>query len=76
MQLGSIYAKHIFSPHFESTFKAAVTLIILPAITNIYYAIRPQGLFSGIMPFAMPIVCLANYIYFINKDMKGYCFTQ
>ena len=28
------------------------------------------------MPFAMPLLCLSNYIYFLNKDFQNYCFTE
>ena len=64
------------NPHFDLTFKAAVALITLPGLTNIYYLLRPHSILAGLMPFAMPLLCLSNYIYFLNKDFQNYCFTE
>jgi hypothetical protein len=74
--MATIYAKHAMSEHFDSTFKAAVFLIVLPSLTNLYYALRPHSTLAGIMPFAIPLVCLANYVYFLNNDLQNYCFTK
>ena len=64
------------SPHFGNTFKAAVFMLTLPSFTNIFYAIRPQSALAGIMPFAVPLICLGNYIYFLNKDFEAFCLTN
>lgn len=64
------------TPHFALTFKAAVSLIFLPALTNIYYAIRPSSVLAGVMPFAVPLLCLTNYLYFMSKDFQNFCFTN
>jgi uncharacterized membrane protein YoaT (DUF817 family) len=71
-----VYSRHFFTEHFASTFKAAVALIVLPSLTNIYYALRSHSLLSGAMPFAVPLVCLTNYIYFLNKDMQQFALTS
>jgi hypothetical protein len=59
--------------HFELTFKAAVGMLVLPSLTNIYYALRPHSILSGIMPLAVPLLCFANYVYFVNRDFQQYC---
>jgi len=64
------------SPHFANTFKAAVFMLTLPSLTNIYYMMRPNSMLAGIMPFAVPLLCLGDYIYFLNKDFEAYCLTN
>jgi hypothetical protein len=75
-ELVVLYSKHFFSDHFALTFKAAVALLVIPSLTNIYYALRPNSIFSGIIPYAMPLICLTNYIYFFNKDMQQFSLTN
>lgn len=69
VELATIYSKNVFSSHFEQTFKAAVALLSLPSLVNIYYALRPNSILAGVMPFAVPIFCLASYIYALNSDL-------
>jgi hypothetical protein len=75
VELGGIYAKNVLNPHFELTFKAAVAMLTLPSLTNIYYAIRPHSVLSGVMPFAVPLLCLFNYMYFMTKDFHTFCLS-
>ena len=75
-ELVKIYANHFFEEHFSSTFKAAIALLVVPSLTNIYYSIRPHSLLAGIVPFAMPIIFLTNYVYFFNKEMQQYSHTD
>ena len=69
-ELGNIYAQKALTAHFEPTMKSALMLIFLPALTNVYYTLRPQSVFSGVMPFAMPAVCLVHYVFTLNRDMQ------
>jgi hypothetical protein len=56
--------------------KSAICLIVLPSLTNIYYTIRSHSILAGVMPFAVPLICLANYIYFLNKEMQQFSLTS
>lgn len=71
-----IYAKNALSPYFERTFKSAIVLIFFPALTNLYYTFRPNSPLAGVIPIAMPFICLGQYFYVINKDFENFCFTN
>ena len=71
-ELGEIYAQRVLAAPFEGTLRSALGLILLPALTNVYYTIRPQSLLSGVMPFAVPVVCLVHYVYTLNRDMQQF----
>jgi hypothetical protein len=71
-----IYAKNAMSPYFENTLKSAIALLFMPALTNLYYTFRPNSPLSGIMPWAMPFICLGQYFYVIHQDFENFCFTN
>ena len=75
-ELAGIYAKNAMNTHFSHTMKAAVALIALPALTNIYYSFRPHSILAGVMPYAVPLLCFYNYCYFVNKDFQSFCLTN
>jgi len=71
-----IYKKNVFSPHFQNTLYSGIFLLFAPALTNIYYIFRPNSGLANILPFAMPIMALAQYINIFTNDMKKYCFVE
>lgn len=75
-QLLNIYRKYAFTPHFNNTLYAAIILITVPSLTNIFYMFKPNSLFSKVVPFAMPIICLGQYFVAFKYDMENFCFKQ
>ncbi len=71
-----IYTKNALTPYFQNTLKSAIVLIFLPALTNLYYTFKPNSPLSGIMPFAMPLICLGQYFFILNKDFEKFCFNN
>ena len=71
-----IYTKNAMTEYFTTTLKSALVLIFLPAFTNLYYTFRPNSPLASIMPFAMPIICLGQYFFILNKDFERFCFTN
>lgn len=51
------------TPYFKNTNAASIMLIFLPGFTNIYYMLRPHGIFKNIMMFGVPVACLINQTY-------------
>ncbi len=75
-EMYKIYKKNAFTPYFDNTLKSALVLIFLPALTNLYYTFRPNSPLVGLMPFAMPFICLSQYFYIINRDFEKFCFNN
>ena len=53
-----------------------MVLILLPALTNLYYTFRPNSPLATIIPLAMPVLCMTQYYYVINHDFEKFCFTD
>lgn len=70
-----IYSKNALSPHFANTLYSSIFLIFAPALTNIYYTLKPNSPLAGIMPFAMPIIAFSQYLYFFKTDLNRFCFV-
>jgi hypothetical protein len=59
----NIYHRNILTPYFKNTNAASIMLILLPGFTNIYYMLRPHGIFKNIMMFGVPVACILNQTY-------------
>lgn len=68
-ELWNIYSKNALSSHFRTTMYSALILIIFPSLTNVYYTFRPNATMAKMMPFVMPVVCMAQYIAALKYDL-------
>lgn len=48
---------------------SAMILIIMPSLTNIYYTFKPQATLAKVMPFVVPVVCIAQYLAALRYDL-------
>jgi hypothetical protein len=55
---------------------ASLILIFVPSITNIYYTFRPNSSLAKVMPFAMPVICLTQYLGAMKYDLENFCFQE
>lgn len=74
--LYNIYKKNALGPNFRTTLFAAIALIIVPSITNLYYMYKPNGMFARIAPFAIPVVCAVQYFAALTYDIQNFCFKE
>ena len=70
-----IYSKNALSPHFSNTLYSAIFMIFAPALTNIYYTLKPNSPLANIMPVAMPIIAFSQYLHFFRRDLNQFCFS-
>lgn len=63
-------------PNFRTTMYSAIIMILLPGMTNIYYTFKPQATLAKVMPFVVPVVCLAQYIAALRYDLENFCFLE
>ncbi len=55
---------------------SALTMIFLPAFTNVYFTFKPQALFAKIAPIFMPIICISQYLIVLRHDLENFCFME
>lgn len=64
-----IYSKHALEAPFKTTMYSALALVFLPALTNVYYTFRPNAMLVRVAPFAMPVICLVQYLAALKYDL-------
>lgn len=68
-EIYEIYSRHALEAPFRTTMYSALALVFLPGITNIYYMFKPNAMMARIAPFAMPIICITQYIAAFKYDI-------
>lgn len=75
-QIYSLYTRNALSPAFRTTMYSAIILILCPSLTNVYYMFRPNSMFARVMPFIVPVVCVAQYMAAFRYDLQNFCFME